>query len=758
MSPPTAQQQAQAAAAVDSYENRSQIDVDKQTRVSLNGQNYTVFGYKNDPVTGFHATAYRNTDTGDVIIAYRGTDPGLFSGKDKAGHALTTAQDIAVDATMVRDSVNPQIPAADAFTREMVDRARDLGIPRDHVTVAGHSLGGTIGEAEGAKFGLSGTTLNAFGAVGIVPGVPEGGSKMTNYVMAGDVVSAANHHYGQVVPLASPEDVNLAKAGRYVDAPAGSPPPNPFLTMSLSDHGGGHFVGTDSVLNPDKFAQYQKNYTDNKAGFDGYRNEVHRERGQLAEALHQDQMHQGQARLPPDIQRNLNEYLAVNADPAIKKGIEQNAKVMGVEHSLQQGADALRTGGQQVQSLDERIASAARTAGDYTMPLNPAGPLFGAALGEAAHLHGQAAHAAGDFAANQLQSAKHAVEQGAHNLTEGVKGTIHNPAVQGVAVKGVNSIVDVYHSAETAGHNIEQRYEDTKQAVSHGIDATKQAVTQAEHKVVQGAHYAADKTVQGVHYVEDKAVQGAHYVADKTVQGAHYAADKTVQGAHYVENKAVQGAHYVADKTAQGAHYVSDKASQGAHMVSQGIQQVEQDVAKRYDTLTHPGSWFGNSSSTPSHPAQAPTPAHAPTHAPSDPRNPENPKHTQYEKTKELVANAYGKHGMSLSPEQLERTTAGVMLDAQKRHVNDIKAVHLNPDPRTHQVGPNSQVLAFSGNPQDVTTRKSVTDVHQAQQTPPEHSYQQLGQVTQQQTHVNAQAQAQQTQVSSQGQPGMGAR
>jgi len=464
------------------------------------------------------------------------------------------------------------------------------------------------------------------------------------------------------------------------------------------------------VLNADKFAQYQKNYADNKAGVDAYRKDVYREGGELTEALHQDQMHYGQTRLPPDIQRNLNEYLAVNADPAIQKSIEQNAKMAGVEHSLQQGADAVRAGGQHVQSQDERVASAARTVGDTMMPLNPAAPLFGAALGEAAHLHGQAAHAAGDFAANQLQSTRHVVEQGAHNLAEGVQGTIHNPAVQGVAVKGVNSIVDAYHGAETAGRNIEQRYDDTKQAISHGIDATERAATQA-YDGTRGA----------------------------MVHGAH---------------EASQVARAAADAAAQKIHAAGEVAHEALGAVSAKANEVSQSI---HNTLTP---------STNSHPSTAvhPTQAPAPVHAPHDLRHPENPKHAQYEKTKELVAGAYGKHGMSLNPEQLERTTAGVMLDAQKRQVKDIKEVHLNPDPRTHQVGPNSHVLAFSGNPQEVTTRKSVTDVQQAQQTPPEHSYQQLGQVHQQQAQVNAQVQAQQAQVNAQAQPmvlggpGMGGR
>ncbi|MCC8446816.1 hypothetical protein NYQ43_19290, partial [Xanthomonas translucens pv. translucens] len=134
--------QALADAANDAYRNRSQRDIKIQTKVSFDGEKYQVFGYTGDLATGFHATAYQNIATGDVIIAYRGTDPGLFSGAtkaEKADHALTTLQDIAVDAKMVRDTVNTQTGAADAFTAQMIAKAARQGIPKEHVFAAGHS-------------------------------------------------------------------------------------------------------------------------------------------------------------------------------------------------------------------------------------------------------------------------------------------------------------------------------------------------------------------------------------------------------------------------------------------------------------------------------------------------------------------------------------------------------------------------------------------------------------------------------------------
>jgi hypothetical protein len=87
--------QISADAANGAYINRNAGQVGKES-VQLDGRSYQVFGYASDPVTGFHATTYRNTSTNEIIIAYRGTDP------DFKHHGLTGTQDLLVDATMVR--------------------------------------------------------------------------------------------------------------------------------------------------------------------------------------------------------------------------------------------------------------------------------------------------------------------------------------------------------------------------------------------------------------------------------------------------------------------------------------------------------------------------------------------------------------------------------------------------------------------------------------------------------------------------------
>jgi hypothetical protein len=47
--------QERADAANDSYANRSQSDVLQPTKVQLDGKWHQVFGYANDPISGFHA-------------------------------------------------------------------------------------------------------------------------------------------------------------------------------------------------------------------------------------------------------------------------------------------------------------------------------------------------------------------------------------------------------------------------------------------------------------------------------------------------------------------------------------------------------------------------------------------------------------------------------------------------------------------------------------------------------------------------------
>jgi len=497
-----------AAAASDAYQNRQQSDVDNpQKYVYFDGQKYAIFGYASNAITGFHATAYQNVTTHQIIIAYRGTDP------DFKHHGLTGGQDLFVDATMVRDRVNLQETDARAFTQAMIDKAARHGIGENQISVAGHSLGGTLAEIESWRFGLGGATFNAYGAVGLGYGIPEGGGQLIDYVMAGDGVSAASLHRGTVMPLASDEDVLALQAGHYLGVEPGMPPRNPLLAMRFSDHTNTHFSPAPgshvpSVLQPGMIEKYAQNYADHRAAFDAFRGDVRHERGELATALRAARRDHTDVVLPADIQRQLDEYLAVNADPAIRQAIEENGWVRGAEHKLHQGADMVTAGGVFVQHQDERAAALAREAGAQMALVNPTAPLMGVAVGEAAHLHGQATHAASQVFADGVHAMEHTVKQDAHAVAQMAEAAIHNPALHAKIVGSVNHLVDAYRSVESVARGVEDKYESARSAMSRGIDAAERLAGDAYESISHlGGHHdaqarqdrarAADATLRG---------------------------------------------------------------------------------------------------------------------------------------------------------------------------------------------------------------------------------------------------------------------
>ena len=500
---PTAQES--AAAASDAYNDRPKSQIDSEKRVFLDGHEYRVFDYKDDPSTGFHATAYKEVaPPHNVIIAYRGTDPDIKE------HTRTTVQDAIVDYMMVMDRVNPQEAAARAFTQEVLKKAHENGISKDLVTVAGHSLGGALAEIEAARFGLRGATFNAYGAVDLGYGVPEGGHQVTNYVMAGDVVSAASHHFGEVKVLASDDDIQSMKAGRYLDAPPGSPSPNPLLAMSLGDHSITNFVSTPgkvNVLAPTNMPEYEVRYQNNKAAIDHYRDDVYTDRAELVVALRNPDSRNiaiTLANLSPRLQQQLLEFHAATVDAPIQHAVEHNLVVEGAKQELDQTAASLRTGGDFVQQSAEHVSQGARAAGQTMQrqtdevartglgfatidPLAAASMVLGAkavgytagvqaeGVAQASHLVGQATHATTQFAAEQAQLAKYVVEQGAHAAAQSVKDVVHVHEVAAVVVAG--GVIDGYQHVKAGAETIRATAHETYRATEHAASQTYDTLT-----------------------------------------------------------------------------------------------------------------------------------------------------------------------------------------------------------------------------------------------------------------------------------------
>ncbi|QNH20246.1 hypothetical protein HEP73_01145 [Xanthomonas sp. GW] len=67
-------------------------------------------------------------------------------------------------------------------------------------------------EIEATKYGLHSSTYNGFGAADLIDGPPQLGCQLTKYRMAGDVVSAASPHIGEVVSLASQDNLQNGAA------------------------------------------------------------------------------------------------------------------------------------------------------------------------------------------------------------------------------------------------------------------------------------------------------------------------------------------------------------------------------------------------------------------------------------------------------------------------------------------------------------------------------------------------------------------
>lgn len=216
-----------------------------------------------DKPSGYHGVIYRNRETGELVVAHRGTE---FDG-DKL-------RDLAIaDGQMVLVKLNQQLDGARETVELALELARHGGRAGNQVlvTVTGHSLGGTLAQMTAAEYGLHGETFNAYGAAGLHD-TPAGGDRVVNHVRATDMVSAAGQHFGSVRAYATQQDAALLLHD-------GSPPHSQGAGQFLRDvvelspgqtHGMAQFYGEDSIIRPENNALYEAN----KAGYDAYRMEI----------------------------------------------------------------------------------------------------------------------------------------------------------------------------------------------------------------------------------------------------------------------------------------------------------------------------------------------------------------------------------------------------------------------------------------------------------------------------------------------------
>ncbi|MGO1070093.1 hypothetical protein [Lysobacter sp. CA199] len=174
----------------------------------LEGVKYKALEYMDRP-SGYQGAIYQRVDTGEIVVAHCGTEFGREATRDG----------VIADGGMVAMGSNAQAKDAIEFTKRAISlaekSARDYGGHAPEVTITGHSLGGCLAQITAHKFGLRGEAFNPYGAASLDYGVPKGGDRFVNHVMAGDAVSAASPHYGQVRVYAKPEEINSLKGAGY---------------------------------------------------------------------------------------------------------------------------------------------------------------------------------------------------------------------------------------------------------------------------------------------------------------------------------------------------------------------------------------------------------------------------------------------------------------------------------------------------------------------------------------------------------------
>ncbi|WP_349656262.1 DUF6792 domain-containing protein [Xanthomonas sp. 10-10] len=212
--------------------------------VNIGGITYKRLEYVDSP-SGYQGMVYQRIDTNEIIVAHRGTETERELKQDG----------VYADGGMVAARHNRQAAEAIELTKQALVYAQKLGKDGEtvEVTVTGHSLGGDLAQVTAHHFGLKGETFNAYGAVSLDRRIPEGGTDVINHVMAGDAVSAASEHYGQVKIYATPQEVTTLRKAGYANDRSVLDDRNPLAALELGDsHRMHNFLPVDGNGKPDR--------------------------------------------------------------------------------------------------------------------------------------------------------------------------------------------------------------------------------------------------------------------------------------------------------------------------------------------------------------------------------------------------------------------------------------------------------------------------------------------------------------------------
>jgi Lipase (class 3) len=247
--------------------------------VVVYGVRYEILDQVSRP-SGYQGTMYRNTETGEMVVAHRGTEFDRELVRDG----------IVADGGMVVVGVNRQENDALAFTRHAVEIANDMNREQCQVsslTVTGHSLGGTLAQITSYRLGLKGETFDAYGAAGLVADISEGGTQVINHVRSTDFVSAASAHYGEVRIYSPQQDIDALRDQGYAnDRRVVTDLRNPLgvaFGIGIEAHYSRNFLPGNDLLGDSVVSQANRDrYAQHQPMVDKYRNDVALIHGTLA--------------------------------------------------------------------------------------------------------------------------------------------------------------------------------------------------------------------------------------------------------------------------------------------------------------------------------------------------------------------------------------------------------------------------------------------------------------------------------------------
>lgn len=274
-----------AGLAHDSYEKRASgtLRPRGEKPVDTGDGQFRVLEHCDNPRTGYQGTIYQRVGTGEIVAAHRGTEFDREAKQDG----------LVADGGMVLARINMQAPEAVALTERAIalskQHAIKNGVDPPEVTVTGHSLGGTLAQIAAYRLNLRGEAFNPYGAVSLKYGVPEGGDRFTNHVMAGDTVSAASPQYGQVRMYAKPGEIvalTAAGYGRFNALPDNPLAATTMTMLATGSHNMDNFLDIDSARRPDRSVlsdpASRQLAQDHAATFSAYRNDVRLMRGGMS--------------------------------------------------------------------------------------------------------------------------------------------------------------------------------------------------------------------------------------------------------------------------------------------------------------------------------------------------------------------------------------------------------------------------------------------------------------------------------------------